>query len=138
MRLLRILGFKRLRTPGKLLPLEAREGLRPRGPAYYEIWGGLESANRALWAALWFALTVALLALVLVRVQASRPPVVIRVSDSGRTEGMGNAGRQPPVSEVEARQGSNETGASVANEGSFRRGCKRSVQSGGSGSVFWL
>ncbi|MFH2201789.1 MAG: hypothetical protein ABIJ96_01605 [Elusimicrobiota bacterium] len=71
--------------------------------AYYEVWGGLESANRALWAALWFAVTVALLAMLLVRVQAGRPPVVIRVTDSGRAEVVANSGMQPPVSEVEIK-----------------------------------
>lgn len=72
-------------------------------PTYYEVWGGLESANRALWAALWFAVTVALLAMLLVRALADRPPVVIRVTDSGRAEVMADNGTQPPVSEFEIK-----------------------------------
>lgn len=72
-------------------------------PAYYEVWGGLESANRALWVALWFAVTVAVLALIVVRAQAGRPPVVIRVDGSGRAELMRNVLHQPPVSEHEIK-----------------------------------
>lgn len=72
-------------------------------PAYYEVWGGLESANRALWAGLWFSITVALLCLVLVRLLLTRPPVVIRVSDSGAAQVVSDPGRQPPVSEVEIK-----------------------------------
>ena len=55
-------------------------------PAYYEVWGGLESANKALWAALWFSTTFAILALILVRVVIRRPPVVIRVDDAGQAQ----------------------------------------------------
>lgn len=72
-------------------------------PAYYEVWGGLESANRALWAGLWFSITVALLCLVLVRLLLTRPPVVIRVSDLGASQVVSDPGRQPPVSEVEIK-----------------------------------
>ena len=43
-------------------------------PAYYEVWGGLESANKALWMALWFSTTVAVLALILVRVALWQQP----------------------------------------------------------------
>jgi hypothetical protein len=70
-------------------------------PAYYEVWGGLESANKALWAALWLAVTVALLALVLVRVQARRPPVVIRVDGSGQAAALAGMDREPAVGEAE-------------------------------------
>lgn len=72
-------------------------------PAYYEVWGGLESANRALWAGLWFSTTVALLCLALVRLLVVRPPVVIRVSDSGASQVVLEPGRQPPVGEVEVK-----------------------------------
>ncbi len=72
-------------------------------PAYYEVWGGLESANRALWAALWFAVTAALLALALLRVQLRRPPVVIRVDGDGRAAALGGLESQPPVGEAEVR-----------------------------------
>ncbi len=63
-------------------------------PAYYEVWGGLESANRALWLALWFSITVALLC---------RPPLVIRVSDTGLSQALMDDGRQPPVGEPEIK-----------------------------------
>jgi len=72
-------------------------------PAYYEVWGGLESANRALWVALWFAVTVALLSLIMLRTMLRRPPVVIRVAESGQAEIARDAGRQPPVSEAEIK-----------------------------------
>ncbi|MDE2491542.1 MAG: hypothetical protein KGM24_11890 [Elusimicrobia bacterium] len=72
-------------------------------PAYYEVWGGLESANRALWIALWFAVTVALLALALVRVELRRPPVVIALGEDGRSSVMDSAQAQPAVGEVEVR-----------------------------------
>lgn len=71
--------------------------------AYYEVWGGLESANRALWTGLWFSITVALLCLVLVRLLLTRPPVVIRVSDSGAAQAVSAPGRQPPVGEAEIK-----------------------------------
>lgn len=72
-------------------------------PAYYEVWGGLESANRALWTALWFAFTIAFLALLLLRLKISQPPVVIRVDGSGQAEISVDSGVQPPVSEVEIK-----------------------------------
>ena len=72
-------------------------------PAYYEVWGGLESANKTLWAALWLAVTVALLALALVRVQARRPPVVIRVDGSGQAVAFAGMDREPAVGEAEVR-----------------------------------
>ncbi|MDD5657583.1 MAG: hypothetical protein PHF00_10060, partial [Elusimicrobia bacterium] len=71
-------------------------------PAYYEVWGGMESANRALWAALWFASTVALLAIIMVRALMCRPPIVIRVDAAGQALAA-DAGRQPPVSEAEIK-----------------------------------
>lgn len=83
--------------------LGGRAGMHPAAaaaPAYYEVWGGLESANRALWAAVWLASTVALLALILLRAQANRPPVVIRVSDAGQAL-AGTAGEPVPVSRAE-------------------------------------
>ena len=72
-------------------------------PAYYEVWGGLESANKALWVALWLAVTVALLALSLLRVQARRPPVVIKVDGNGQSVALAGTDRQPPVGEAEVR-----------------------------------
>ena len=72
-------------------------------PAYYEVWGGLESANRALWLAVWFSTTVALLCLIMVRALLCRPPLVIRVTDSGLAQAMAGDGRQPPVSEAEVK-----------------------------------
>lgn len=95
-----LLGF--LRKAPKPAPAAASD-LPLGAPAYYEVWGGLESANRALWVALWFALTVALLSLILVRALIRRPPVVIRVSDSGQAEVARDAGRQPAVSEAEIK-----------------------------------
>ncbi len=77
------------------LPLET--------PAYYEVWGSLEQANKALWVGLWFAITVALLELVLLRVQLHRPPVVIRVDDAGQAQLVADPSRQPPVSEAEIK-----------------------------------
>lgn len=74
----------------------------PEAPAYYEVWGSMESANRALWAALWLAATVALLALIIVRALVCRPPVVIRVDAAGQALAA-DAGRQPPVSEAEIK-----------------------------------
>lgn len=72
-------------------------------PAYYEVWGGLERANKALWIALWLAVTVALLALALLRVQSRRPPVVIRVDASGQSAAIADVDREPPVGEAEVR-----------------------------------
>src|SRR5215472_8798474 len=72
-------------------------------PAYYEVWGSLESANRALWAGLWLASTVALLALLVVRILLSRPPIVIRVDGAGRAETLADAGRSSAVSEPEVK-----------------------------------
>jgi len=100
---MRLLGRLRRRLPaigGGRTAVSSE--VRVSDPPYYEIWGSLESANRALWIALWFAATVALLALIMVRLQMTRPPVVIRVSDSGQVE-IKKAGRQPAVSRVEIR-----------------------------------
>lgn len=72
-------------------------------PAYYEVWGGLESANKALWVALWFSITVALLALALVRVEKRRAPVVIQVDGDGKSAALPAADRQPPVGAAEVR-----------------------------------
>lgn len=72
-------------------------------PAYYEVWGSLESANRALWAALWLSSTVALLSLLAVRIVLSRPPIVIRVDGAGLALPLADTGRQPPVSEAEVK-----------------------------------
>jgi hypothetical protein len=81
-----------------------QEEAKPLGaPAYYEVWGGLESANRALWISLWFAITVALLTMALLRVQLRRPPVVIRVDSSGQSAVMPGVGLQAPVGEAEVR-----------------------------------
>lgn len=72
-------------------------------PAYYEVWGGLESANRALWMALWLSTTMVLLCLILVRLLITRPPLVIRVSDSGAAQALPDPGRQPAVSQPEIK-----------------------------------
>jgi len=72
-------------------------------PAYYEVWGGLESANRALWVVVWFSVTVSLMLLVLLRLQMSRPPIVIRVDGAGQAQLMADPSRQPPVSEAEVK-----------------------------------
>ena len=71
-------------------------------PAYYEVWGSLESANRALWVALWFAVTVALLALILLKLEVGRPPVVIRLDQAGHAQPLGDS-TQPPVGEAEVK-----------------------------------
>lgn len=72
-------------------------------PAYYEVWGSLERANRALWVGLWLATTTAVLCLILVRLLITRPPIVIRVSDAGMAQVVADPGRQPPVSEAEIK-----------------------------------
>jgi len=82
------------------VPLQ--ESLPLGEPAYYEVWGSLEKTNRFLWTALWFAVTVAVLALILVRVAVRRPPVVIRVDAAGAAEVVTDP-QQPPVSEAEVR-----------------------------------
>jgi hypothetical protein len=82
---------------------ESLENLPLGRPAYYETWGGLESANRALWVAVWVAVTAALLAFVLLRVSMRRPPVVIRVDGSGQAVVMPGSERQPPVGEAEVK-----------------------------------
>ena len=79
------------------------EGTALAVPAYYEVWGSLESANRALWVALWFAMTVALLALILLKLQLSRPPVVIRLDQNGQTQPLMNTSSPPPVGEAEVK-----------------------------------
>lgn len=72
-------------------------------PAYYEVWAGLESANRALWMGLWLATSIALLSLLLVRLLITRPPIVIRVSEAGIAQVLSDPGRQPPVTEAEIK-----------------------------------
>lgn len=72
-------------------------------PAYFEVWGGLESANRALWLAVWFSTTVAILCLIMVRALLCRPPLVIRVSDAGVAQVAADPGRQPSVTEAEVK-----------------------------------
>lgn len=71
-------------------------------PAYYEVWGSLEKTNKILWTALWFAVTVAVLALLLVRIAICRPPAVIRVDGTGQAQAVTDM-QQPPVSEVEVK-----------------------------------
>lgn len=86
------------------MSLQTKPDALPLGnPAYYEVWGGLESANKALWTALWIAVTVALLALALLRVQSRRPPVVIRVDSSGQSVVLAGTDREPPVGEAEVK-----------------------------------
>lgn len=88
----------------KLAPTPPSNAAEKQGePAYYEVWGSLESANRALWAALWLAATVSLLSLIVIRVLVCRPPVVIRVDGNGQAQTVADTGRQPPVSEAEIR-----------------------------------
>jgi len=60
-------------------------------PAYYEVWGGLESANRALWVGLWCSCTFSFLALLLLRGALRRPPVVIRLAADGQVQVIGGA-----------------------------------------------
>lgn len=70
-------------------------------PAYYEAWGGLASANKALWAGLWFAVTLVFALIVYVRVLMSRPPVVIALDGGGRAQVVTGVDLQPPVGEPE-------------------------------------
>ena len=70
---------------------------------YYEVWGGMESVNTALWVALWFAILVVILCLLLLRSAALKPPIVIRVTDAGEAQVVPNPGRQPPVSAAELK-----------------------------------
>lgn len=82
--------------------MPTEEALPLGEPAYYEVWGSLEKTNKVLWAALWFAVTVAVLALILVRVAIHRPPVVIRVDGEGQAQFVTDS-QQPPVSEAEVK-----------------------------------
>jgi len=76
-------------------------------PAYYEVWGGLESANRALWVGLWISCTFSLLSLLLLRAVLRRPPVVLSVGADGQVRIMSGAARassaepQPSRAEIE-------------------------------------
>lgn len=83
-------------------PIPAAETLPLGEPAYYEVWGSLEKTNKVLWTALWFAITIAILALILVRVAVQRPPVVIRVDGDGLAQAVSDL-QQPPVSEAEVK-----------------------------------
>lgn len=74
-----------------------------REPVYYEAWGGFESANRALWAALWLSGTIALLLAICLRVQMTRPPVVIRVSENGEASVAKPGELSAPVGNAEVR-----------------------------------
>lgn len=95
--------FKK-RAPEAVAPSKGAAAELPLGePAYYEVWGGLESANRALWVAVWFSTAVAILCLIMVRALLCRPPVVIRVTDSGVAQAVAEPGRQPPVGEAEIK-----------------------------------
>ena len=93
--------FGKARTDTEKTAAQADSALEE--PAYYEVWGSLESANRALWVAVWLSTTVALLALIMVRVQMSRAPVVIRIDGAGQTQALPDGGRQPSVSEAEVK-----------------------------------
>lgn len=95
--------FKKRSAAPQEAPPAAAEGLPLGVPPYYEVWGGLESANRALWVALWFSITVAVLALILLKSQLSRPPVVIRLDQAGQAQPLGNSGGQPPVADAEVK-----------------------------------
>ncbi len=66
-------------------------------PVYYEAWGGLESANKALWTALWFAISAALLLLILLRLEMQKPPVVILLSRTGSPQVVMGYNSPPPV-----------------------------------------
>jgi hypothetical protein len=79
-------------------------------PIYYEAWGGLESANKILWTALWFAVSVSILTLILLRAALNRPPVVILLGQEGQAQVVsGTAAQareskyQPPVSQAEIK-----------------------------------
>lgn len=99
-----LLRFLKKRAHESAPAPKAEAAALPLGkPAYYEVWGGLESANRALWVAVWFSTTVAILCLIMVRALLCRPPVVIRVTDSGLAQPVTDAGRQPPVGEAEIK-----------------------------------
>lgn len=80
---------------------EGAESIQLSTPAYYEVWGGLESANKALWVALWLCITVTILSLGLLRAQMAHPPIVIRVDSDGKAQALPGAYAQPQVSEVE-------------------------------------
>jgi hypothetical protein len=95
--------FKKQAAASKETKPSAGEELALGVPAYYEVWGSLESANRALWVALWFAVTVAVLALILVKVLVGRPPVVIRLDQSGQSQPLSSSAAQPPIGEAEVK-----------------------------------
>jgi hypothetical protein len=99
-----LMELLRGKSAAAALATAAKAEEHPLGvPAYYEVWGGLESANRALWVAVWFSVTVSLLLLALLRLQMSRPPIVIRVDGTGQAQFMADPSRQPPVSEAEVK-----------------------------------
>jgi hypothetical protein len=95
--------FPRRETAKSDDPKAAGEGLPLAVPAYYEVWGSLESANRALWVALWVSTTVAFLSLILLKVILGRPPVVIRLDENGQSHQLTNSSAQPPVGEAEVK-----------------------------------
>jgi len=76
-------------------------------PAYYEVWGGLESANRALWVGLWISCTFSLLSLLLLRAVLRRPPVVLSIGADGQVRIVSGAAQassaepQPSRAEIE-------------------------------------
>jgi len=72
-------------------------------PPYYEAWGGLERANRALWAGLWFAGTALLLCIIVLRIIVTKPPVVIRVESTGSATAIRPADLHSPVSGAEVK-----------------------------------
>ncbi len=89
----------------KAPPMEAKstDELALGVPPYYEVWGSLESANRALWVGLWFSVTAAVLSLILVRVLIARPPVVIRLDATGQAQPLSTSAAQPQVGEAEVK-----------------------------------
>jgi hypothetical protein len=93
----------RMRTSGAGKHPAASPGSPLAVPAYYEVWGSLESVNRALWVALWFSLTVTLLTLTMLRILLVRPPVVIRVDGSGLALPLANATAPQAPGEAEVK-----------------------------------
>lgn len=84
-------------------PTQKAEDMPLGESPYYEAWGGMESANRALWLSVWFSMTVGILCLILLRAAVLRPPIVIRVTDAGQAQVVLDPSRQPPVGAAEVR-----------------------------------
>ncbi|MDE1976887.1 MAG: hypothetical protein KGI84_06490, partial [Elusimicrobia bacterium] len=99
--------LKFLLTGKKTPKAQAPADGEAKTPAYYEVWGGLESANRALWVGLWISCTFTLLSLLLLRNALGRPPVVLDIGPDGQTRilspGTQSSSAQTSATEAEVK-----------------------------------